>query len=91
MSSLKYFQGGSGEQSPEPLDVPAELVVIDLNGERQAIPASSSVETLLARLGLEAPRVAVAINRAVVPRSAYPTHALHEGDRVEILEAVGGG
>jgi sulfur carrier protein len=31
------------------------------------------------------------VNRSVVPRSAYDTHPLADGDRVEILEAVGGG
>jgi sulfur carrier protein len=35
--------------------------------------------------------VAVAVNRGVVPRSAFPAVALAAGDRVEILEAVGGG
>jgi sulfur carrier protein len=35
--------------------------------------------------------VAVAVNRDVVPRSTFATHRLAEGDRVEILEAVGGG
>jgi sulfur carrier protein len=36
-------------------------------------------------------RVAVAVNREVVPRSAFPARRLVPGDRVEILEAVGGG
>ena len=36
-------------------------------------------------------RIAVAVNRDVVPRSRLASHALAAGDRVEILEAVGGG
>ena len=43
------------------------------------------------RLTLEPRRVAVAVNRDVVPRSAFAGHQLASGDRVEILEAVGGG
>ncbi|MEZ7979998.1 MAG: sulfur carrier protein ThiS, partial [Myxococcota bacterium] len=46
---------------------------------------------LLDTLGLGGKRVAVAINRDVVIRSQHPTHPLADGDRVEILEAVGGG
>ena len=42
-------------------------------------------------LGLDRRRIAIAVNRDVVPRSAFVTHRLVAGDRVEILEAVGGG
>jgi sulfur carrier protein len=62
-----------------------------VNGEPQAVAAGTSVRDLLARLGLEGRRVAVAVNRQVVPRSAYDTQRLADGDRVEVLEAVGGG
>ncbi len=46
---------------------------------------------LLDLLGVGGRRVAVAVNRSVVPCSVYDTHPLADGDRVEILEAVGGG
>jgi len=36
-------------------------------------------------------RVAIAINRAVIPRSSFATYTLQQDDRIEILEAVGGG
>jgi sulfur carrier protein len=36
-------------------------------------------------------RVAVEINRDIVPRSRHATHRLCEGDRVEIVQAIGGG
>jgi sulfur carrier protein len=36
-------------------------------------------------------RIAVAVNQDVVPRSRFASHPLAPGDRVEILEAVGGG
>ncbi len=42
-------------------------------------------------LGLETRRIAVAVNRDVVPRSTFGERRLEAGDRVEILEAVGGG
>jgi sulfur carrier protein len=49
------------------------------------------VDGLVELLGLAGRRVAVAINRDVVPRSAFGSRRLASGDRVEILEAVGGG
>ena len=62
-----------------------------MNGEPHALPAACDVRGLLAHLGMEGRRVAVAVNRCVVPRSAYGGHRLAAGDRIEILEAVGGG
>lgn len=62
-----------------------------LNGEPHRAPPGSTVAGLLCALGLEGRRIAVAVNRDVVPRSRYGSHPLHPGDRVEILEAVGGG
>jgi thiamine biosynthesis protein ThiS len=62
-----------------------------VNGAPRAIGAGCTVSTLLAELGLAGRRVAVAVNRAVVPRTGYAMRALAAGDRVEILEAVGGG
>jgi sulfur carrier protein len=64
---------------------------LQVNGEPRSVRAGSSVEELVQSLGLGRRRVAVAVNRNVVPRSAYAAHALAMGDRVEILEAVGGG
>ncbi|HVP30834.1 MAG TPA: sulfur carrier protein ThiS [Myxococcota bacterium] len=68
----------------------AELVIV-VNGERRAIGAGRTIADLLAELGLAGRRVAVAVNRSVVPRSSHLTRTLGAGDRVEILEAVGGG
>jgi sulfur carrier protein len=50
-----------------------------------------TVAKLIDTLGLATRRVAIAVNRDVVPRSAFATHRLAANDRVEILEAVGGG
>jgi sulfur carrier protein len=66
-------------------------LAIRVNGRARRVASGSSVADLLERLALERRRVAVAINREVVPRSAHANRILAEGDRVEILEAVGGG
>jgi sulfur carrier protein len=62
-----------------------------VNGEPRRVPAPCTVSALLGQLALGARRVAVAVNRDVVPRSAFAGRELSSGDRVEILEAVGGG
>lgn len=66
-------------------------VEILLNGEPYPLSPDDTVARLVERLGLAEKRIAVAVNREVVPRSAFPEHALAGGDRVEILQAVGGG
>jgi len=70
---------------------PRAGIAVSVNGAPRALPAACDVRRLLALLGMEGRRVAVAVNRCVVPRSAYASHRLEAGDRVEILEAVGGG
>lgn len=62
-----------------------------MNGDDQLVPADLSLAALVAQLGLAERRVAVAVNREVVPRSGFASRLLAAGDRVEILEAVGGG
>ncbi len=62
-----------------------------VNGRPRDIPPGIRVRELLDLLGVGGRRVAVAVNRSVVPRSMYDSHPLAAGDRVEILEAVGGG
>jgi sulfur carrier protein len=69
----------------------SDRLVVEVNGDGHELPASSSVADLLGSLGLGGKRVAVAVNREVVVRSRYAQMGLSEGDRVEILEAVGGG
>ena len=64
---------------------------IRVNGDPERVPPGCTVEQLLVRLGLAGKRVAVAVDRSVVPRSSWPGFALWEGAHVEILEAVGGG
>lgn len=64
---------------------------LEINGEMQSVPAPCNVASLLDHLGLGGKRVAVAVNRDVVIRSRYAGVVLADGDRIEILEAVGGG
>ncbi len=62
-----------------------------VNGVGVGLRAPCSVADLLGQLGMQGKRVAVSINRNVVPRSRHPEVGVRAGDRIEILEAVGGG
>ena len=64
---------------------------IVLNGDEHRLDGHPTVTALLAQAGYADRRVAVEVNREVVPRSLHPTHLLAEGDVVEIIHAIGGG
>ncbi len=64
---------------------------ITINGDRRAVPAPQTVETLLESLGIDGRKVAVELNVEIVPRSAYGDTRLGDGDRVEIVHFIGGG
>lgn len=64
---------------------------IQLNGENVDIPDHGTIEALLEHAGYAGRRVAVEVNRSVVPRSRHGEHVLQPGDRVEIVHALGGG
>ena len=64
---------------------------IQLNGEPYELPAGETVADLLERLELSGRRLAVELNRDIVPRSAHLSTSLSEGDHVEVVHAIGGG
>lgn len=61
-----------------------------INGEEQQLEVTT-VSTLVEQLGMKADRVAVELNREIVPRADWPKAALRDGDRLEIVHFVGGG
>lgn len=63
---------------------------VTLNGEPCSLPDATTAADLVGRLRLEG-RIALEVNRQVVPRSQWPQHALRDGDAVEIVRAIGGG
>ncbi|AYF89091.1 sulfur carrier protein ThiS [Pseudomonas sp. JS3066] len=64
---------------------------IQLNGESFELPDGQTVADLISRLDLAGRRVAVELNLDIVPRSQHAATALCEGDRVEVVQAIGGG
>ena len=74
-----------------PPDRASSSLELRVNGEPHTAAAGSTLAALIEELGLTGRRIAVAVNREVVPRSAFAGRELRAGDRIEILEAVGGG
>jgi len=62
-----------------------------LNGEPCRLTDGTRIAGLLAAEGLAGRRVAVEVNGEIVPRGRHAEHVLGEGDRVEIVHALGGG
>src|SRR5262249_50301945 len=62
-----------------------------LNGEARTADGPLTVAELLERFGFDRRKVAVEVNRAVVPRARHPEHPLADGDAVEVVTLVGGG
>ena len=68
-----------------------DATTIELNGERRAIPSGATVRELLeVELRIAGERVAVELNRALLPRAQWD-RVLAGGDRLEIVTFVGGG
>jgi len=67
------------------------FVTITLNGDRYDIPAPVTVTALLESLAIDARRVAVEHNLAIIKRAAFNDTVVREGDNVEIVNFVGGG
>jgi sulfur carrier protein len=66
-------------------------LTISVNGERREIAPGTVLDALVKTLTAAPSGVAAALNETVVPRAEWPSTALCEGDRVEVLTAVQGG
>jgi sulfur carrier protein len=66
-------------------------VQVTLNGDAVEIRVGSNVAGLLEQMQIGRERVAVEVNRDIVPKAAYDSHILSAGDRIEIVHFVGGG
>lgn len=64
---------------------------ITLNGQPTSLASHLRVDQLIRELGLEGKRLAVEINRDIIPRSSFAQHEIKDGDRIEIVQAIGGG
>lgn len=66
-------------------------VSIAVNGETREVPKDLTITGLLDHLEMKGGQVAVARNTEIVPRSDFETVRIRDGDRIEIVHAIGGG
>lgn len=64
---------------------------VTINGEKHCLESGTNLLNLLLTLELEGKRLAIEVNRDIVPRSKFAEYRLSENDRVEIVHAIGGG
>jgi thiamine biosynthesis protein ThiS len=66
-------------------------VKIQINGQDREFDSPLSLAQLVVQLGMKEDRIAVELNRSIVPRERWPQTLLSEGDRLEAVHFVGGG
>lgn len=66
-------------------------LTLTVNGDPLSLPGPASVAALIAHLQLDTRKVAVELNREIVPRSTYASTMLNSGDNLEIVHFIGGG
>ena len=62
-----------------------------VNGKKISLPEDSSIEDLIVYLGYQNQRIAIEINESIIPKSNHSAFLLQDLDKVEIINAVGGG
>ena len=62
-----------------------------INGEERTFPSSLALTGLVEQLGMKPDRVAIELNRDIVPRERWAETMLSDGDRLEVVHFVGGG
>jgi sulfur carrier protein len=64
---------------------------IVVNGRDMDVAEGLSIDGLLRQLGVKREYTAVAVNRDIMPKTAYDATVLRSGDKVEIVRPMGGG
>jgi sulfur carrier protein len=67
------------------------MIQVTVNGTLHRFESSLDVVSLLRNLKLSGKKIAVERNGAIVPRGLHPSTVVEDGDRLEIIVAVGGG
>jgi len=69
----------------------ANEIQVHVNGESKQLPPGTSVRGVLDHLGVNPGRVAIEYNLEILPKSRWDATKVAPGDRLEIVQFVGGG
>jgi len=67
------------------------MITVSINGTMRQFTDPISVAKLIEEMGLTGKRVALERNGEIVPRSSFHMQQLEDGDKLEVVVAVGGG
>ena len=67
------------------------IVNLLVNGETLELPDNANIADLIKHLGCQDQRIALEVNEAIIPKSKHQEFLLSSSDKVEIINAVGGG
>ncbi len=67
------------------------MITVYVNGAAHQLAGHCNIARLVDEMGYSGKRIAIECNGDIVPRSLYAQRMLHDGDRLEIVGAVGGG
>jgi sulfur carrier protein len=67
------------------------VITVSINGVARQLPDSTDIAALIEEMGLTGKRIALERNGEIVPRSSFSQLVLADGDKLEIVVAVGGG
>ena len=66
-------------------------MIININGESRDVPNNCNAQDLIELLEMQNDKIAMEVNMEIVPRSTYADFTFNEGDKIEIVRAIGGG
>jgi len=62
-----------------------------VNSKKISLPENSNIKDLIVHLGYQNQRIAIEINESIIPKSNHSSFLIKDSDRVEVINAVGGG
>jgi sulfur carrier protein len=73
------------------LSAKLKVITVSINGATRQLPDSTVVAELIEEMDLTGKRIALERNGEIVPRSLFAAQQLADGDKLEVVVAVGGG
>ena len=67
------------------------MIRVQINGDRRSFESRLNIAELVSQLALTGKKIAIECNGELIPRSQYPFCEVLDGDKLEIVVAVGGG
>jgi sulfur carrier protein len=64
---------------------------VTINGEVKKFPLNTTLFKVLKELSLDGKVMAAAVNMTIVKQNSWESYILNDGDKVELLDFVGGG